>query len=1522
MFVKRYIKYLSAFCCSLLAILFFSQVMAITPSNLVGVNDSKSKAAGVTTIAFSPDGKTLATGVADSQIILFDAESGKEKRRLKGHEGLPVTKVAFSPKGDKLASVGRDSVLRIWDTEKGEQIRSLTGHENPTRAVAYSPDNKVIASAGEDSAITLWDGEKLLRILQGHRDFVNDVAFSPDGTILASGAEDDRVILWNIASGKQNFTLLGHADGVTSIAFNQKGSLLATGSKDGTVRLWDVSTGTQLRVLEGITKGINTVAFSPNGKFLAAAGEGDSVLVWDVDSGKQRKSIAKNKASKTNAVVFNPTNDNNLVTADEDGEVSFADAEKGEKNRSIKVPVKDTKQVNQVSLKSLKSHSPVKEATVNSKNQTLLAAIPSPPGGPILIVTSTNNRFSEYYAEILRNEGLNYFNVSDISSISSATLSNYDVVILTETSLTSAQVTTFTNWVNSGGNLIVMRPDKQLAGLLGLTDAGSTLSDAYLLVDTSKFPGNGIVNQTIQFHGVSDRYTLNGGTSIATLYSNATTQTVNPAVTMRDVGSGKAAAFTFDLARSVIYTRQGNPDWAGQERDGFSPIRSDDQFYGAASFDNKPDWVDLNKVAIPQADEQQRLLANMIITMNASKKPLPRFWYFPNGKKAVVLMTGDDHANNGTTGRFDQFIQQSPANCNVDNWECIRGTSYIYPNTPITNAQAAAYNSQGFEISLHLNSNCSNYTTSSLASLYTQQLGLFSNSYPSLPAPVTQRHHCLVWSDWSTTPEVELSKGMRLDTTYYYWPPIWVLDRPGFFTGSGMPMRFAKTDGTTIDVYGAATQMTDESGQSFPYTVNTLLNTAVGSEGYYGVLNVNAHTDANGSTSQAISDGVIAAAKNRGVPVVSARQLLTWLDGRNNSSFNSLSWNNSTSQLSFSITKATGATGLQALLPTRFADKTLSGITRGGSQVTYTTTGIKGIDYATFVGDGGSYVATYALSVPPTLDPISPPATSPTSPDNGATGVSVGSSIAAKFSQAMDPGTVNSNTFELRDSANALVAGNITYDAATRIAKLEPSSNLAANTTYTATLKGGTIKSQVGAALAADYTWSFTTAGQPCPQQQPCQIWGTPTPANPSANDSNAVELGVKFRSDFDGYITGIRFYKSAQNTGTHVGTLWSINGQQLGRATFTNETTSGWQQVTFSSPVQITANTDYVASYHTTTGRYAADNNFFASSGVNTPPLRALSETVSGGNGVYRYSSTPVFPNSSYQSTNYWVDVLFTTSTPAQLPPTVTSTTPSDTTTGISTGTTIKANFSKVMNSATINTSTVELRGSNNAVVAANVTYDAATNTATLTPNAALSANSVYTAKIKGGSSGVKDQAGNALSQDNVWSFTTGSGITIWDNTSSPSILADDDTQPVELGLKFRSDVNGYIKGIRFYKSNSNTGVHVGTLWSIGGQQLATATFANETASGWQEVNFSAPAQITANTDYVASYHTTVGRYSKTENFFTNSGVNRPPLRALQNGVSGSNGVYIYSSATPSFPTSTYLSTNYWVDVIFSTTP
>ncbi len=170
---------------------------------------------------------------------------------------------------------------------------------------------------------------------------------------------------------------------------------------------------------------------------------------------------------------------------------------------------------------------------------------------------------------------------------------------------------------------------------------------------------------------------------------------------------------------------------------------------------------------------------------------------------------------------------------------------------------------------------------------------------------------------------------------------------------------------------------------------------------------------------------------------------------------------------------------------------------------------------------------------------------------------------------------------------------------------------------------------------SADFT--FTTATPP-----PVSLWSaSTTPANASWNDPSSLELGVKFTSDVAGYITGIRFYKGPSNTGTHIGNLWSSSGTLLASASFAGETASGWQQVNFGTPVAISANTVYVASYFAPNGGYAVNQNYFTAAWDN-PPLHALKDGVSGGNGVYIYSSTSAFPTNSSVSANYWVDIVF----------------------------------------------------------------------------------------------------------------------------------------------------------------------------------------------------------------------------------------------------------------------------------------
>ena len=762
-------------------------------------------------------------------------------------------------------------------------------------------------------------------------------------------------------------------------------------------------------------------------------------------------------------------------------------------------------------------------------------------------------------------------------------------------------------------------------------------------------------------------------------------------------------------------------------------------------------------------------------------------------------------------------------------------------------------------------------------------------------------------------------------------------------------------------------------------------------------------------------------------------------------------------------------------------------------------------------------------------------------------------------------------------------------------------------------------------------------------------IWpASVTPSLLDVGSDTPVQLGVKFRSDVTGTVTGIRFYKSSANIGTHVGNLWMSNGVRLATITFSNETSSGWQQAFFATPVSIASNTVYVASYHVNNGHYSEDINYFSGKGMDSPPLHALASGVSGGNGVYAYGSSNVFPNQTYSNANYWVDVTFwslptlasiavtptnasvlvgttqqftatgrysdgsaqnlsgqvawtsSSSSVARIsssglatgvsvgvttilatlggvtgaaPLTVQSSviltsitvTPSNATIttgasqpftargtysdgseqnitsqatwtssnagvatidagglalGISAGTTtVSAAFSDLTNSALLIVQATPLAiattslpiGFMNRIYSTTLTASGGTlpyswsvaggslpagmmlssdgvlsgtpmatgtfsftgrvsdaGSPTQTTNKALTltilqpltitttsllngvrnmaysttltaggGTTPYTWSLAGGSlpagmtlssngvlsgtptatgtfsftgrvsdagsfvqttnktliltildplvitttslpSGISNvaysstltasggkspytwsliggslPAGLLLSQSNgvISGTPTATGIvnfiiqvkddgnpfqttnkslsiaivqlpamTIWPSNAAPIVADGGPDSAAELGVKFRSDVDGKIIGIRFYKAGANTGSHTGNLWMSTGEWLAAVAFTNETSSGWQQAFFATPVSIASNTIYVASYHGNNGHYSADVNYFQGTGVNNPPLHALTNSASNPNGVYGYGNGSV-FPAETWNAANYWVDVIFQAT-
>ena len=197
-------------------------------------------------------------------------------------------------------------------------------------------------------------------------------------------------------------------------------------------------------------------------------------------------------------------------------------------------------------------------------------------------------------------------------------------------------------------------------------------------------------------------------------------------------------------------------------------------------------------------------------------------------------MTGDDHANGGTAGRFEQYIAASPPGCSVADWECIRGTSYIFPNTPLTNAQANSYVAQGFEIGLHVNTNCARlHAGEHRSDFYSTQLAQFAHAVSAgCPPGTTNRTHCIAWSDYTTQAQVErattASGSTRTTTT---GRARGCTDRPGMFTGSGMPMRFADTDGHDDRRLPGGDADDRRVGPDVPVHADTLLDNALGRAG-------------------------------------------------------------------------------------------------------------------------------------------------------------------------------------------------------------------------------------------------------------------------------------------------------------------------------------------------------------------------------------------------------------------------------------------------------------------------------------------------------------------------------------------------------------------------------------------------------------------------------------------------------------------------------------------------------------------
>lgn len=313
----------------LLLILFAAELSSAQKPELVVQTGHSDE---VRSVAFSPDGKTLASGGLDNAAKLWDVSTGAELRTLNGHSDW-VNSVTFSPDSRILASGSQDSTIKLWDVTTGRKLRTLVGRV-AVRSVAFNGDGKTLASGDENNTITLWDvitGEKLrtlistgassvafspggallaggggdqidlwelatgrkLRSFTGHSSLVNSVVFTSDGKVLVSGSRDETVKLWDVGSGRELRTFSGTPGGTRSVAASGDGVSLASGGLDGTIRLWERATGAVVHTIKAHSRDVNSVAFSPDGKTVASASDDQTIKLWDVATGRELRTLAR-----------------------------------------------------------------------------------------------------------------------------------------------------------------------------------------------------------------------------------------------------------------------------------------------------------------------------------------------------------------------------------------------------------------------------------------------------------------------------------------------------------------------------------------------------------------------------------------------------------------------------------------------------------------------------------------------------------------------------------------------------------------------------------------------------------------------------------------------------------------------------------------------------------------------------------------------------------------------------------------------------------------------------------------------------------------------------------------------------------------------------------------------------------------------------------------------------------------------------------------------------------------------------
>jgi hypothetical protein len=583
---------------------------------------------------------------------------------------------------------------------------------------------------------------------------------------------------------------------------------------------------------------------------------------------------------------------------------------------------------------------------------------------PILLL-ATHDGFGTYTEEILKTEGFRGIQVDSLNSekITRSYLSNYDLVILTESKTGPEKKRIIREFVGKGGRLIAFRPDPELAELFGLKPSGDTLSEGYLRVDPSSEPGKGVISRALQFHGTADLCALDGGEELASLYPDKQATKGHPAVVHHNYRKGRALAFLYNLPKSVVYTRQGNPGLAGLETDGIPGLRSLDLFTGG--------WVDTSNNTINQADQQMALLSNCIGYMSEPSGPLPRFWYFPDTLSCLVTLTND--------GEYRSEADFESQFRDVDSMGA-KMSLYILEADRVSTQWAQKWIARGFEISAHPDDTgeAGHPGWKTMDRVLKNKKQEIESKYGVQVRSVV--NHWFVWcgtdstgaQDFGAQAMLEEKNGIELDINY----PLYDINssqgpnylgtpgtNQGFHAGSGLVMKFASARGRTIRVYQHFNAVYDQQymerndPEGFYNCFRGLVDRSLDDE-IYAFVSIKSHNDEYFFSKEPLMK-MLAYAKSKGIPVWTAAKLLDFIKMKDEATFSELSW--SDHQLSFQVRSSISHdSGLTVMVPASYGGRILKRLVVNGEELPARIKAVKGSEYAFITVEPGK---THAIAV-------------------------------------------------------------------------------------------------------------------------------------------------------------------------------------------------------------------------------------------------------------------------------------------------------------------------------------------------------------------------------------------------------------------------------------------------------------------------------------------------------------------------------------------------------------------------------